>query len=84
MIARIVQMHLVQGQDTGLFVAGVVPKLIVMEDLPQVHQSAVPFLCEVPHNLGIGVEVSVLLVGKIRFFSDHGGRAEDHADMSVQ
>ena len=31
-----------------------------------------------------GVEVSVLHVGKIRFFADNGGCAEDDLDMSVQ
>src|SRR3984957_6227593 len=42
------------------------------------------FLGQVTDHLGVGVEISVLLIGKVGFFTYNSGSAEEDADMSVE
>lgn len=77
-------MNPIHGQDARFFIAGVVLKFVVVKDLAQVDKAAMPFLCQIADDLGIGVEVSVLLIRKIRPFSDDGGCAENDPDVLVQ
>ena len=65
-------------------VSGVILQLIVMKYLPQVHESAMKFLCQVADDLGIGVKITILLIGEIGFFADNGGRAKDDAGYACQ
>ncbi len=84
LVARFVQMDPVEGQDAGLFVTRVVLEFVVVEDLVEVDESAVEFLGQVTDDLGIGVKVSVLLIGKIGLFANDGRCAKEDADMSVE
>ena len=84
MVAGIIQMDPVNCQDAGFFVAGVIPQIIGMKGLAQVHQAGMEFLCQVTDDLGVGIEVAVLLVGKVGFFADDGRGHEEQAHVFVE
>jgi len=51
LVACVIEMHLVPGQDARLFIPGIILKLVVMKEFPQINQSAMVLLCEVSHDL---------------------------------
>ena len=55
LVAGVIEMYLVYGQDPGFFIAGIVSQVVGMEGLAEIDEPAMKFLRKVERNLPLSV-----------------------------